>query len=31
VLSATERRLFLEFDVDKVIRTNVLSYIYGDG
>jgi hypothetical protein len=31
VLSATGRRLFLEFDVDQVIRTNVLGYIYGDG
>jgi hypothetical protein len=30
VLSATGRRLFLEFDVDQVIRTNVLGYIYGD-
>lgn len=31
VLSATGRRLFLEFDVDDVIRTNVLNYIIGDG
>jgi hypothetical protein len=31
VLSATGRRLFLELDVDEVIRTNVLGYIYGDG
>jgi hypothetical protein len=31
VLSATGRRLFLEFDVDEVISTNVLGYIYGDG
>jgi hypothetical protein len=30
VLSATGRRLFLEYDVDGVIRTNVLGYIYGD-
>ena len=30
VLSATGRRLFLEYDVDQVIRTNVLAYIYGD-
>jgi hypothetical protein len=31
VLSATGRRLFLEFDADQIIRTNVLGYIYGDG
>ena len=31
VLSATGRRLFLEYDVDDVIRTNVVGYIYGDG
>jgi hypothetical protein len=31
VLSATGRRLFLEFDADEIIRTNVLGYIYGDG
>jgi len=30
VLSASGRRLFLEADVDDVIRTNVLEYIYGD-
>lgn len=30
VLSATGRRLFLEYDVDEVIRTNVLRYLYGD-
>jgi hypothetical protein len=30
VLSASGRRLFLEADVDEVIRTNVLKYIYGD-
>jgi hypothetical protein len=30
VLSASGRRLFLEADVDQVIRTNVLGYIYGD-
>ena len=30
VLSASGRRLFLEFDADQVIRTNVLGYIYGD-
>lgn len=31
VLSASGRRLFLELDVDEVIRTNVLGYIFGDG
>lgn len=31
VLSATGRRLFVEYDADRVIRTNVLEYIYGDG
>lgn len=31
VLSATGRRLFIEYDADRVIRTNVLEYIYGDG
>ena len=30
VLSASGRRLFLEGDVDHVIRTNVLEYLYGD-
>jgi hypothetical protein len=30
VLSASGRRLFLEFDVDDVIRSNVAGYIYGD-
>ena len=30
VLSASGRRLFLEYDMDEVIRTNVLGYIYGD-
>jgi hypothetical protein len=30
VLSATGRRLFLEYDVDDVLRTNVVGYIYGD-
>jgi len=30
VLSASGRRLFLEFDVDDVIRTNVVGYLYGD-
>jgi hypothetical protein len=30
VLSASGRRLFFEADVDEVIRTNVLKYIYGD-
>jgi hypothetical protein len=30
VLSATGRRLFLEYDVDDVIRTNAVGYIYGD-
>jgi hypothetical protein len=31
VLSATGRRLFLEYDADRVIRTNVLEYLNGDG
>jgi hypothetical protein len=31
VVSATGRRLFLEYDVDSVIRTNVLEYLSGDG
>ena len=30
VLSASGRRLFFEADVDHVIRTNVLEYVYGD-
>lgn len=30
VLSASGRRLFLEYDVDDVIRSNVVGYIYGD-
>jgi hypothetical protein len=30
VVSASGRRLFLEGDVDQVIRTNVIEYIYGD-
>jgi hypothetical protein len=30
VLSASGRRLFFEFDVDDVIRSNVVGYIYGD-
>jgi hypothetical protein len=30
VLSASGRRLFLEVDVDDVIRSNVVGYIYGD-
>jgi hypothetical protein len=30
VVSASGRRLFLEFDVDEVVRSNVLRYIYGD-
>ena len=30
VLSASGRRLFFEADVDRVVRTNVLEYIYGD-
>jgi hypothetical protein len=30
VLSASGRRLFLEYDVDGVIRTNVVGYLYGD-
>jgi hypothetical protein len=30
VLSASGRRLFLEGDVDHVIRTNVAEYLYGD-
>jgi hypothetical protein len=30
VLSATGRRLFLEYDVDQIVRTNVLGYLYGD-
>jgi hypothetical protein len=30
VVSATGRRLFLEYDADRVIRTNVLEYLYGD-
>jgi hypothetical protein len=30
VLSASGRRLFLEYDVDGVIRTNVLGYLYAD-
>ena len=30
VLSASGRRLFVEADVDHVIRTNVLEYLYGD-
>jgi hypothetical protein len=30
VLSAMGRRLFLEFDADEVIRSNVVGYIYGD-
>lgn len=31
VVSATGRRLFLEYDADSVIRTNVLEYLSGDG
>jgi hypothetical protein len=30
VLSASGRRLFFEADVDRVIRTNVSEYVYGD-
>lgn len=30
VISASGRRLFLEADVDDVIRSNVIGYIYGD-
>jgi hypothetical protein len=30
VLSATGRRLFFELDVDQIVRTNVLGYIYGE-
>jgi hypothetical protein len=30
VLSASGRRLFLEGDVDHVVRTNVLEYFHGD-
>ena len=30
VVSASGRRLFLEVDVDHVIRSNVIGYIYGD-
>ena len=30
VLSASGRRLFFEADVDHVIRSNVLEYLYGD-
>jgi hypothetical protein len=30
VVSASGRRLFLEADVDHVIRTNVIEYLYGD-
>jgi len=30
VLSASGRRLFFEADVDHVIRTNVLEYLFGD-
>jgi len=30
VMSASGRRLFLEGDVDQIIRTNVIEYIYGD-
>jgi hypothetical protein len=30
VLSASGRRLFLEFDADDIIRSNVVGYIYGD-
>lgn len=31
VLSATGRRLFVEYDADRVIRTNVLEYVFEDG
>jgi len=30
VRSATGRRLFLEYDADRVIRTNVIEYLLGD-
>ncbi|MEA2407510.1 MAG: hypothetical protein QOE69_1629 [Thermoleophilaceae bacterium] len=30
ILSGSGRRLFLELDVDDVVRTNVAGYIYGD-
>jgi len=30
VVSASGRRLFLEVDVDDVVRSNVIGYIYGD-
>ena len=30
LVSATGRRLFLEYDVDEVIRTNVLGYLLGN-
>jgi hypothetical protein len=30
VVSATGRRLFLEYDVDRVIRSNVVEYLFGD-
>jgi hypothetical protein len=30
VVSASGRRLFLEFDVDQVVRSNVIGYIFGD-
>ena len=30
VLSASGRRLFFEADVDDVIRSNVIRYVYGD-
>lgn len=30
VLSASGRRLFLEFDVDHTIRTNVSEYLFQD-
>ena len=29
-LSASGRRLFFEADVDDVIRSNVIQYVYGD-
>jgi len=30
LLSASGRRLFLEYDADEVIRTNVAKYLFGD-